>query len=437
MPVSRFERFARVGSTAGAFALGGLVEGAKRLVGASASTGNIFLNAASATSLAKRLAKMRGAAMKLGQLVSLQGGDLVPPEFAAALALLRESGDTMPVAQLRGVLGREWGAGWEKKFERFDLEPMAAASIGQVHSARTKDGRELAIKIQFPGVAKSIDSDLDSLATLLTVTRVLPVEIDPKGIVAEAKRQLKTEADYVAEAGKLKRYRELAAIAEPECVVPRVHLDLSTMRVLAMDRIEGRAIETLADDGVAQATRDRVGAMLMRVSMRELFEWRFVQTDPNFANFRVTPDDRVVFLDLGGARDYEAVLIGRFRRLLQTLLKTDSDAIHGALIDLEFLARDESPERAAAVVRAVELMAEPLRHRGLYDFGASDLPSRVNVARLDLVLRLRFFRAPPPVTLFLLRKFVGTFFLCAKIRSRVDARRIAQTWATDDGPTRP
>ena len=107
IPEGRFERLARFGATAGSFALGGLAEGAKRLVGAGTSTGNIFLSTGNAKKLAKRLARMRGAAMKLGQLISLQGSDLVPPEFASALALLREGADVMPVSQLKRVLGRE------------------------------------------------------------------------------------------------------------------------------------------------------------------------------------------------------------------------------------------------------------------------------------------------------------------------------------------
>src|SRR5690606_11507044 len=136
----------------------------------------------------------------LGQLLSLESADVLPPELTEALAILRESADTMPPTQVRRVLGRAYGRGWEARFRHFEWEPVAAASIGQVHEAITVDGRRLALKIQYPGVARSIDSDVDNVATLLRLARLLPVELDVRGLVAEAKRQLRQEADYRIEA---------------------------------------------------------------------------------------------------------------------------------------------------------------------------------------------------------------------------------------------
>ena len=206
VPTGRVERLARMGWMASEFAVGGLAEGAKRLVSsASVDPAAAFLSGPRAQKLARRLSQLRGAAMKLGQLLSLEGDDLLPPEFAEALAVLRASADTMPVTQVRRVLGHAYGKGWEGRFREFDFEPMAAASIGQVHEAVSADGRELALKIQYPGVARSIDSDLDNLAGLLRMARVLPVEIDISEILTEAKRQLKQEADYECEARSLCR----------------------------------------------------------------------------------------------------------------------------------------------------------------------------------------------------------------------------------------
>ena len=357
IPEGRLERLARFGATAGSFALGGLAEGAKRLVGAGTSTGNIFLSTGNAKKLAKRLARMRGAAMKLGQLISLQGSDLVPPEFASALALLREGADVMPVSQLKRVLGREWGAGWEKKFEHFELEPFASASIGQVHRARTKDGRDLAVKVQYPGVAKSIDSDIDSMATLLTMTRVIPMEIDAKGIVAEAKRQLRAEADYLLEAKKLVRYRALLK-DDPAFVVPRVHEDLTTPRILAMDHVEGEPIESVAD--ATAAVRDEAGTRLIQLALRELFEWSFVQTDPNFANFRIAKDGKVVLLDLGGANDYDPELLERFRSLTRAILKGGTEEVTRSLAELGFLALTQELRHLAIGLASQDPVVQPV-----------------------------------------------------------------------------
>jgi predicted unusual protein kinase regulating ubiquinone biosynthesis (AarF/ABC1/UbiB family) len=142
--------------------------------------------------------------MKLGQMLSLDAGDMLPAELTAILARLRDSAHHMPPAQLQKVLNAEWGADWRRRFAHFDPRPLAAASIGQVHRARLPDGRELAIKVQYPGVAASIDADVDNVATLLRLSNLLPASLDIAPLLEEAKRQLHEEADYVREAAQMR-----------------------------------------------------------------------------------------------------------------------------------------------------------------------------------------------------------------------------------------
>ena len=305
VPSGRLERLARIGWTAGEFAIGGLAEGARRAVGSGPlDAASVFLSGARAQKLARRLSQMRGAAMKLGQLLSLEGDDLLPPEFAEALAVLRSAADVMPPTQVRRVLGRAYGKGWEARFREFDFEPIASASIGQVHEAVTSDGRRLALKVQYPGVARSIDSDIDNLASLLRMLRILPLEFDLSEIIAEAKQQLKQEADYRLEAGYLRRYAELIA-DDPSVSVPGVHDDFTTTRVLAMNRASGLPIEDLRGPEHPQSLRDDVGHRLQDILFRELFEFRFMQTDPNFANYLFDPGTgHIVLLDFGSVREF-------------------------------------------------------------------------------------------------------------------------------------
>jgi predicted unusual protein kinase regulating ubiquinone biosynthesis (AarF/ABC1/UbiB family) len=362
--------------------------------------------------------------MKLGQLLSLESADVLPPEFAKALAVLRAEADTMPPAQLRRVLGREYGRGWEGRFASFELDPVAAASIGQVHRARAADGRELALKIQYPGVARSIESDVDNVASLLRLARVLPVELDVSGIVAEAKRQLRQEADYLQEAEHLRRYRRLLG-GERQLSVPRVHADLTTKRVLAMDWAPGLPLESLAERGAPQARRDAVGELLQRLLFRELFEFHFVQTDPNFANYLWDEEAGCVrLLDLGSAREYAPAFVAHYASLCRAIVAGDREAARRAAVAIGYLRDDDPPARAQAAVELVFLVCEPFRRAGVYDFARSTLAVRARDAGLDLAFRQGFLRAPPPETVFLHRKLVGTFMLCARIRARVDVGRI-------------
>jgi len=156
-----------------------MAEGARRMArGERPQLSDLVLTPANAMRVTEQLSRLRGAAMKLGQMLSLDAGDMLPAELTAILARLRDSAHHMPPAQLQKVLAAQWGADWRRRFVHFDPRPLAAASIGQVHRARLPDGRELAIKVQYPGVAESIDADVDNVATLLRLSNLLPASLD-------------------------------------------------------------------------------------------------------------------------------------------------------------------------------------------------------------------------------------------------------------------
>ena len=210
VPSSRIGRLARLGSLASGVAGGMLAEGARQLAqGKKPRMGDLLLTPANAQRVADQLAQLRGAAMKVGQLLSMDAGSLMPPELAEILARLRENARTMPMSQVVEVLETHWGKGWEKHFSRFSFTPAAAASIGQVHRACDKGGRELAVKIQYPGVRRSIDSDVDNVATLLKLSGLLPKNLNAAPLLNEAKRQLHEAADYHHVAQCLQRFRQL------------------------------------------------------------------------------------------------------------------------------------------------------------------------------------------------------------------------------------
>jgi hypothetical protein len=175
---------------------------------------------------------------------------------------------------------------------------------------------------------------------------------------------------------------------------------------------------------VPQARRDAVGALLEQLMFRELFEFRVMQTDPNFANYLVQPGGRVVLLDFGSTRVFTPAFVANYARITRAAIDGDLDAVARGAMAIGYVARDDPPERVRAAVDVILLVCEPLRQRGAYDFAASDLPSRARALGFDLAWRRGLLRAPPPETIFLHRKLVGSFLLLARIRARVDVRAL-------------
>jgi predicted unusual protein kinase regulating ubiquinone biosynthesis (AarF/ABC1/UbiB family) len=426
VPASRLSRVLRFGLLSGELALATALGTAKQLSsGRRPDLAAALLTPGTADLLARRLATLRGPAMKLGQILSLHGDDLLPESFQAALSMLRSQGYSMPDTQLKRVLGREYGKGWQQRFEHFEFEPVAAASIGQVHRVVKRGGRELALKIQYPGVARSVDSDVDNLASLLRRLDFLPVRLDIDSLVAEAKRQLKLETDYEAEARHLERYRRLVG-EMPELVVPHVDRSLTTRHILAMDWVEGEPLEGLASEAVPSTRRNAVARTLYELMFRELFEFRFMQTDPNIANYLYVPATRqIALLDLGSVGEYPAAFPEGYRRVCRAVLTGDRDALRAAAFAIGYAHPDDPEPMIRNAVDIIELACEPLAHRGTYDFAGS----RLVVRGRDLGLEVMFgqgLRSPPPETLFLHRKLIGTFLICAKLHARINVHALIE-----------
>ena len=326
VPQGRLSRLGQFGRLAGGVAGGMIAEGARRLAdGERPSMLNMMLTPGNVARLTDRLSHLRGAAMKLGQMISLDAGDLLPPELSEIMARLRDNAHRMPPQQLQKVLAKQWGPDWRKRFLRFGASPIAAASIGQVHRATALDGRDLAIKVQYPGVRESIDADVDNVATLLRLSNLLPEELDIGPLLAEAKKQLHEEADYVREGRYLTRFGALLADA-PEYVIPVLDEEFTTDQVLAMSFVEGKAIETLVD--APQQTRDAAMHLLFKLVLREIFEFGIIQSDPNFANYRYQPDTgKLVLLDFGAAREIDPAIANGYKKLIVAALAGDRDTV--------------------------------------------------------------------------------------------------------------
>lgn len=427
VPSSRLSRLAGFGRLAGGIA-GNVIGGGARemLKGQKPDLPSLLLTPANAKRLADELARLRGAAMKLGQLISMDGGEVLPRELADILARLRAEADPMPEKQLNAALEAGWGPGWEGQFQRFDRTPIAAASIGQVHRAVALDGRDLAIKVQYPGVAASIDADVDNVATLVKLSGLLPAGFALDPLLEEAKRQLHQEADYAREGAMLARFGELAA-DWPDVVVPALAADLSRPTILAMGHVKGVAIDKAA--ALPQAERDRLMTLMLRILMAELFDWRLMQTDPNFANYRYDLNSgRLVLLDFGAARQVPDHISDGYRALLASGLAGDDAALLRAMAAIGILP----PAAPAAMENTILAMARdgfaPLRLDGPFDFGAGGLASNLKDQSQTLIGQRDHFTAPPPDVLFIQRKIAGMYLLAARLKARVDVAALVRPY---------
>lgn len=400
-------------------------EGVRRLAaGERPRLGDLLLTPGNAKRIADRLSHLRGAALKLGQMISMDAGDLLPPELATILATVRNQAYRMPPQQLDGVLKREWGADWRRRFARFDATPIAAASIGQVHRAVLPDGQVLAVKVQYPGVRASIDADVDNVAALLRISNLLPSTLDLSLLLAEAKRQLAEEADYLREGQQMRAYRDRLR-DDPRYVVPALHAELTTPEVLAMQFVEGRPIETLAE--AAQDVRDRAVTALIELVLRELFEFGVMQTDPNFANFRWQPDTgKIVLLDFGATRAVPAQTAASYRALIAAGLAHDRDRIRDIAVETGFLGADAVAAHRDTVDRIIAAIDEALGKPGPFDFGDRAFVPVVREEASSLIGDRSTWHVPDVEKLFVQRKVSGTALLGARLKARVDILGLAQ-----------
>lgn len=374
--------------------------------------------------MAKKFSQMRGAALKVGQMLSFQDNSVLPPDIQQILLRVQNSAHYMPADQLEKTISFELGDNWRQRlFASFDDIPIAAASIGQVHTAVTrKELDQVVVKVQYPGVADSIDSDLDNILTLLTSTKMLPPGLFLEKSIANARVELKWECDYIREASNTVRYKEMLA-NEPAFVVPKIYHDLSDEHVLTMERMKGTEIAKGAWD---QDVKNKISSEIMRLTLMEIYKFRFMQTDPNWANFLYNPEtEKIELLDFGACRDFDEEFTVPYTNCLRAAVKQDREKAKKYSIELGFLTGLESEAMTNAHVDSILVLGEPFRQAddsGLYDFEHQTITDRVRT-NINLMLNERL-TPPPEETYSLHRKLSGAYLLCARMKAKIPAQKI-------------
>jgi predicted unusual protein kinase regulating ubiquinone biosynthesis (AarF/ABC1/UbiB family) len=357
----------------------------------------------------------------------MEAGDLLPPEMEVVLARLRADAHVMPPKQLKQVLETAYGADFRRLFRSFDTRPLAAASIGQVHRALTPEGVPLAVKLQYPGVAGAIDSDLDNAAALIRWSGLWPAELDIGPLMAEARRQLHEEADYAREGRALARFGALLA-EDDRFVVPRLDADRTRSAALAMSFEASEPVERLAE--APPELRDRAVTALIELCLRELFEFRLMQTDPNFANYRWRPETgQIVLLDFGATREISEEMSEGYRALLRAGLSGDPDATMQALERIGFIRPGLSDRHRATILDMAGMGFAILRGPGPFDFRGNDFAERVRARGMEIGSERELWHIPPAETLFLQRKIGGLYLLATRLGARVDIPALAARFA--------
>jgi predicted unusual protein kinase regulating ubiquinone biosynthesis (AarF/ABC1/UbiB family) len=392
--------------------------------------------------LVDQLSRMRGAAMKVGQLFSMIELDGLPAEQRAELqsrlATLRDDVPPVPFARLEKLMREELGAPLGRVFGSFDERAFAAASIGQVHRATTLDGDEVVVKVQYPGVAEAVDSDLRSATLLLPLIKRLAPGLDARPLFAELRERIGEELDYELEAQHQRRVERLFR-GHPFIAVPRVRTDLSTRRVLVSEFVEGERFEAVR--ALDQQQRDRYGEIVFRFFFGLLYRHRIALGDPHPGNYLLCPDGRVAFLDYGLVRDLGAARIGAERAIALAVREADPAALKAALVAGGYVPGERAEgldgELALAMTRgAIRWYAVPGDHRHSPERrGRPERERGTEDAERQAAMREQAGRFTLPAETILIRRMhVLVAAVLSRLRASADWGAIAAEYLHGDPP---
>ena len=384
-----------------------------------------------AEDVTRAMGEMKGAAMKVGQVLSMMSG-VVPPEMAEGLATLQSNAPPMAYGLVQEVLEAAYGRSPGSVFRRFEREPFAAASIGQVHRAELRDGTRVAVKVQYPGVREAIERDLANVAVLLGFGGLVAKGLDVETLVRDLGEGIRGELDYRREAAWQQRFFD-AFEGHGFVRVPRVYHELTTDTVLVQEWLPGRPFREAL--GLPQEERNRLGEMLYRFCFGSLYRLRLFNGDPHPGNYLLLEDGRVGFVDYGCVAEFDNAVVEGFKRLVRALDRGDREAWRAATEEVGILlpnapfTTDElyehmhwywAPILEDEVEYTPELAAEMVRRNTM----TTGLGGQIN----------RYCNVPEGMV-FLTRINFGLAGLFASLRARGPWRAIVREYVDDAPPS--
>jgi predicted unusual protein kinase regulating ubiquinone biosynthesis (AarF/ABC1/UbiB family) len=442
LPKGRVRRTAKVAGLAGGQAARGYATRAANLArgdeGRQAANERRQIKAAE--QIVDVLGQMKGAAMKVGQVASFIDFSGLPPEaqdtFQRKLAALRDSAPQVPFKDMRKVIESDYGERLKDVFADFEEEPLAAASIGQVYRARLHDGRRVAVKVQYPGVAQAVRADLQNLGLLLRAAKRMAPGLDPKAMAHEIRERMTEELDYEHEAQAQRAFAR-AWRGHPFVVIPDVVTSLSRERVLVSEWVDGLGFEEVRK--LDQPARDRFGEIVFRFFFGSLYRMGHFSGDPHPGNYLLMADGRVAFMDFGMTKHIPPEQIEREAGVIRAALEGDAQALYEGFVEMGFYAADD-PEVQPA--RLLEHM------RALQGFYAEDRDFTIT---REYVARLMFDAGDPrseywdlmkrgtlPPDALLARRMEGlTLGVLGQLSATANWHRIINEWLYEGPPATP
>jgi predicted unusual protein kinase regulating ubiquinone biosynthesis (AarF/ABC1/UbiB family) len=398
-PSGRFQRFRKLAGLSAQLGGDVIARGVKRLTGSDES----LMSKGTAEKLVATLGDLKGAAMKFGQAVSMEP-DLLTPEVRTVLSRLQNEAPPMAYAQVAEVVEEELGAPPEALFASFDESPTAAASLGQVHRARLEDGREVAVKVQYPGIATALNSDLDTLGALVKTVARASRGLDGTAYYKELRTELLLETDYEREALLAREFadavRPLGDLRVPEVVPTR-----SSRRVLTLEYLEGPTLKSFLTSEPDAQERARVSRLLLRAIYGPFLRTGQIHADPHPGNFLVMPDGRLGLLDFGSVKRLPMTFVQSVRGALERTLQGNEVNGLDFLREVGFTLELPDAEAAGFVREVVEIGGRPLRVAE-YDHGTCAVTRdmrKLFAANLQVAMKIR----PPSETVMFWRSVGG------------------------------
>lgn len=401
--------------------------------------------------LAEEIGKLKGSIVKIGQMMALYGEHFLPKEVTDALHTLEDDTAALEWTTIYEELEDELGP---HKLALLEIEeaPIGAASIGQVHRATIKaTGEQICLKIQYPGVAEAVDSDLGAVEGLIRLWKIVPITEEFEAWFNEIREMMYREVNYEHEKEKTQLFRERLK-DDPRFIVPKVYDEFCSKRVIATSYEPGVNIDSAQSKNLPQERRNRICEAALDLCWKEVFLWGEMQTDPNFGNYFVrlgdgdgngeSEPDRIVLLDFGAVREFSERTIGPGRKLIKAAFEHNEALLLSALDELDFFRPNTPTDAKRGLIKlcnmAIEPFADPEKYpppahlvnsNGEYIWGDSDLPARLSMqVGLSAAGSTSHFTVPPRELMFLVRKIMGAYTFMSVLKAQLRGIDILQPY---------